>query len=1492
MSAPKAIRKYRRPWDFPRFVARLLCAVFALLGALPLLGGALVRSAPIQRWAASETARVLKEQLGVTASYRVEMKLWPLQVSLHDLVVPSTDGGAPALSASRIAVTPRIFSLLAGRLDVGDIEIDEPRGHIVVKDGAIANVAYRLPKRTGPAPKLERAPFSSLSITDARLDLDVEGVHVVTGATDIDVFADKGPSFEVAVRAGASQLTRSRTRLVRVADDVDGPDVVVDAKKRHFQKQPAVDEDVMCRLDVRARYDNGNLLVRRLSLLGEADKDPAPGTRPGCRTVVAGGEDPWRVAVRLSELRVVRHPGEPPLIDGHVMARAPTHLVNRFVHMGELQGWAGVAGDVRYDGKNTLPDFQGKLRGGGIVLDVYHLAKTLDADVAIDGDVVKIPRFQMGFADGQVVLTDGEAKPLEPGAPLTVKKVESTNMLFESMMRDLDVTPDTIVQWHLKKTRVTRIRGTLAPLHIDADLYSDTSDFEVFDRAYHDPARKHMIGVHAALVRGRIGVRPDAFEIYDTRADFGHSSLYTNLVSIGFHNDMRLVVSKTSKLDLADISPLVGIKMAGKAQIGADMAGKSGNPLLTGDLAIQGFEFGGFPIGDIKSARVKFRPLWVAFTDVRGRKGASDFRIPTARLDFDGPNSVVADADVKSDRFGLRDFLAMWLFDTDPRFDDIKGETAVNARVRYVLKGPDDPCGDGNLRVDGKAAFTRLDLFDERYDSGKAEFDFRWPDGKASYMGFDLDVPSMTLVKGTGTLLGSLRVRPGGIVHGNMVGTAVPLSKIDALGSLGVGLDGQASGVGEIGGTIDALSVDMHVRLSPVRIGSARLPGSELAVKLVPEKKPLRTLGTTRCGQPIPAPFERAEFDRDKPDGVFHVDGRVFGGQIKLSDLQITRQRHKRVEGDVDLDALDLGALAQLSPGIALSDSPPTGHLSGSLHLADLAMDDAAHADATLAVSALDLGKGGLRVKLQPGAKPIRVHDAKLEMPGLALAVTTPAGQRGIFDVKGRVVDLDRSPDVDARLVMRPVDLSAFASMIPRAERASGRLGGELHITGSPRALRYQGGFNLADGELTLRGLPASISDIQLGFVLDNDELRITRGTARVGGGTLSLGGSAPLRGFDMGAARMVLTARGIGFPVDTGVHATVDADLVASWQPPSETSSERTLPHVTGQISLRSFEYTRPVTMTADISALAQRGKRTQFESYDPSDDAVDFDITLLAPKPMRIQNNLVDAELSIDRDGLLLAGTNQRFGLRGTVKLKPGGRIRLRRNEFEIRQGYVRFDDLTRIAPQVDVTAVTDYHRYSENLSASSSGASSGTSASSAGAGASGTSARGGQWHITMHAYGDADKLRIDLTSEPQLAQDDIFLLLTVGLTRAELDQAQSASVGESVALEALGTLTGADKAVTEALPVIDEFRFGSAYSSRTGRTEPTVTIGKRLAERIRANVTSGLSDSREVRSNVEWRLSPRVSVEGSYDNVNDISSSSLGNLGADIRWRLEFE
>src|SRR5471032_2283089 len=99
--APRA-----RNRDFGRILARLVCALFALLGALPVLTGFVLSSNAVEAWAAREASRVLKEQLGLTASYRVELKLLPLRLTVNELVVPASDGGAPALEVARVSVTP------------------------------------------------------------------------------------------------------------------------------------------------------------------------------------------------------------------------------------------------------------------------------------------------------------------------------------------------------------------------------------------------------------------------------------------------------------------------------------------------------------------------------------------------------------------------------------------------------------------------------------------------------------------------------------------------------------------------------------------------------------------------------------------------------------------------------------------------------------------------------------------------------------------------------------------------------------------------------------------------------------------------------------------------------------------------------------------------------------------------------------------------------------------------------------------------------------------------------------------------------------------------------------------------------------------------------------------------------------------------------------------------------------------------------------------
>ena len=204
--------------------------------------------------------------------------------------------------------------------------------------------------------------------------------------------------------------------------------------------------------------------------------------------------------------------------------------------------------------------------------------------------------------------------------------------------------------------------------------------------------------------------------------------------------------------------------------------------MLTGNLKVQNFVFGGFPFGDITSARVRFVPLVLELFDVQAKKGKSDYSVSNGRLNFDGPAPIVTDAHVKSTNFDLRDFFNIWHFETDPRFDDIWPAKPRSTRtVHYVLGGPEDRCGGGNLRVAGSARFGALDLFDERYDSGNAEFDFRWSDRDATYQGVDLSVPSLTLRKGTGTIVGSFGLRQGAQVYGHFVGSAVPLSHLDAL---------------------------------------------------------------------------------------------------------------------------------------------------------------------------------------------------------------------------------------------------------------------------------------------------------------------------------------------------------------------------------------------------------------------------------------------------------------------------------------------------------------------------------------------------------------------------------------------------------------------------------------------------------------------------------------------------------------------------------------
>jgi len=1489
-----AARRRRKRRDWGRALARALCVALALVGVVPFATTLAVRSAWLRGWAAKATARALRDQ-GIVARYAIGLRVWPLAVELTELRVEASDGGAPFFQCVRARIRPKVFALLAGKLAIDQVEIDEPRVHAVAKDGRLLNLV--LPSSNQPGGPLH-VPFNTFALTDASLDLAIDDTRVQAEGLDLDVTveddATAGSSFEVAVRVGRASVHRARRRA-------DG--------------SVASDDDALCSVDGRVRIEPHAVLVRRLEGVGSADLDAAVGAPPPC-DLPAG--DKRRVEVSLGHVHVVLPGGDGlPYFDGHARVRGPIALAERAAALPETDGWVAVEADVRYGPDTLLPDLSGTLEAHDVRLGEYSFAQEIHSRIAIRGNVVESPETTLRFANGRVTLTDTAIAPLARGVRLERTRLDAADVDFTTLLRDLGVHPHSFVGWDLRELHTQVISGTLAPLKLDGDFTARTYGFGVYDRPAEDTSRERLFGFSEAQIAGHLGVRPDALKFTEVRAALPHSHLDGASVSIGFRNDLRVDAPHITA-DLEDLSPIGPVALHGNLQASAHVTGTFNHPEPEGDLQfITGFAVADVQFGDIAAGHVKVDVLGpeVEITGVRARRRDSPYEVPTATLKFGGARGFVVDAVGSSASLGLRDLLSMFALDDDPRYDGLDARIATRAAVHVALGGPEDRCGSGFIGIDAKGHLAGVGIYGEHFAQGDADLSMRWYDRAAGIAGADLDVNSFVLSKaqpgsGThavavGTILGSASIHQGGALLANVMVEGVSLSRIDALGSFAREVEGSVSGMAHISGEMDDFRPDAglvtraELDVAGTRVREVPLASSHLQVEWTqhfPQEK--RGMGRSRCGAPIAPPFDKAAYLADAAShGELRLNGELLGGTVRLTDVVATRAKAPRMSGRVALRGLDLAPLARIigehkadsdDSVVGPSSSPVGGQIWGELIAEDVPLDDPAHARVTFYLGPTVVFRGAQKLALVPPKEPLVIADDRLTVPPLEVKLDASDGFSGGFVLTGGVTQLTRDPTLALEGRLEPIDLAVLQRLVPKVESARGKIEGSIRVTGKASAPTVNGELHAVGEEVAVYGLPSALTELRLDLRASASEL-VANGDAKFAGGTLSLVASLPVRGFDVGALDSRIVARGLRITPADGVAATFDADLEVAYDAKARGQSGSPLPRVTGDVTVGSFGYTRPIALTTDLGSLGTRAKRTQVSTYDPSLDLVTFDVHVRARSPLIIKNNLAEVQLAIDSGMLEVTGTNQRVGLRGALRALPGGRFHFQSNEFDVRQGLIRFEDPTRVAPNVDVTAVTEYHRYSDTSAGAAAGAGSGEGGPS---GASVSATRGGSvWRITLHAFGDADDLRVDMTSEPSLSQEDIVLLLAVGMTRAELDQLQASSIGASIALNYLGAASGADRAVKQALPIIDDFRFGSAYSTVTGKTEPQLTVGKRLTNDLRASVTAGLSEDRELRSNIEWRLNNRLSVQGSYDNINDVSSSAVGNLGVDLRWRLEF-
>jgi translocation and assembly module TamB len=1455
-------RRRRRRLRVGRALARVLSFVLALAGVLPLAAVGFIRSAYARNWAMRQTAKALHDQ-GIVARFEVVPHLWPLSLELDDVQIDSTDGGGPALTAARATVRPRFFALMSGKLLIQQIDVEAPHVRVVIADGKLKNLAIKpleTKKSTGPL----HLPFDGVSMTDGDVDLTIDQVRVQAHQIDLDVQneddPERGSSLEIALRAGESHVVRAR--------DAEGG--------------RALDEDAVCTLDARVRVAPDAVTVRHLELHGAADLDPHPGTPASCKL---DPNDERRVDLELNHARMkLPKDGAPPDdASGHVRVRVPIGLASRFAPTPDMAGWVGLDADVRIAPGMQLPEVSGRLTGGGVRVAQYRFADAVEADIAVANNIIRSPHAHVHLAGGTVHLTKVHVEPLARtlGAAADIEDVD-----FAELMRDLGVAEHPHVAWHVAEIHMPAFGGTLDPLKLDGNFTATTRDFAVYDRWVKDPARQRLIGFSEAKLGAHLAVRPDSVQFRNARGDTTRTHVEGGFVSLGFHNDLRIDVPK-AHVDLADITPLAGVPIAGVADVKIGVGPTMMDPKVKGEGSVEGFSIADMAFGNITSVHADVEPHGdtqvLTLQDVRAQKNKSSYDMPQGKVEFGGDASMKMDATVRAHVLDLRDLLSVFKLDDDPRFDGLDANLSGDTTLHFSLGGREDKCGGGAIVLHASPHLSAVSLYGEKFDDGDADVDLRWRDRAAGFAGADLDVHAFTLHKvrrsdGStfGSLLGSASVKPGGELHGNVVLEGVPLSRLQTLGSIAPELEGTVSGLAQVTGNIDAFTADADIDVSQVHVRGADLGPSALHLTMtqLPSKAPV--VGHTACGAPIAATFDKDAYAKDTSShGSYVVSGDLFGGQVHLDRVTASRAKQMEVSGGVKLQKLAIGSIVKALGKTEGSLAKLTGELTGDVTIDHIKQGELAAASARFVPSALSIDDQGKKLVLKPTGAPIVLAGNRVTLPPLELDLSTTAGVTGAVTVQGNVRSPFSDPSVDVRADLAPVDLSVLAGVVPKLDRASGSLSGTVRVTGPATDPQVDGAATVRASELVVRGLPSPINDVAIDLRADASEVRVARGTAKFAGGTLALGGRVPIRNLGLGNVELTLAARNVRLAPADGISAGVDADLALAFE--DSGLDKRKLPHLTGDVVLSSLEYTRPINLAGDIGSLGA-AKRTEIETYDPSLDAITMDLRVRAKSPLRIKNNLVEAQVALD-NVLVVSGTNQRFGLRGEMHALPGGRLRLPfgSSVFDIQQAVVRFDDPTRIAAHVDIQATTEYRRTSSQSasSTSSTGSTTGTS-----------------WRIALHAYGDTNDLKVDLTSDPRLSQEDIVLLLTIGITRAEADQIQAGTLGAGLALEALSTITNTSQTVTKAVP-IDSFSLGSAYSPKTGRSEPTVNISKRVTKNVSANVSTTISGTNELYANIMWKLGKNFSVQGSYDNVNNqVTSSAVGNLGVDLRWRVEFQ
>src|SRR5690606_8953165 len=161
---------------------------------------------------------------------------------------------------------------------------------------------------------------------------------------------------------------------------------------------------------------------------------------------------------------------------------------------------------------------------------------------------------------------------------------------------------------------------------------------------------------------------------------------------------------------------------------------------------------------------------------------------------------------------------------------------------------------------------------------------------------------------------------------------------------------------------------------------------------------------------------------------------------------------------------------------------------------------------------------GQVKVSLHSSKARLNLENGQISTENLSLEATTEGGQSGILDAH---LEIERGALIDATFDLRPTRLGVVTLAIEGLTRADGNLTARLALSGPLTSPKLGGFIRVDDGKLSLSGFSSPVTDLFVNVRLDDAGLHVERGEAKWGGGTLVLGGEAPLLRGEIGPSNL-----------------------------------------------------------------------------------------------------------------------------------------------------------------------------------------------------------------------------------------------------------------------------------------------------------------------------------------------------------------------------------